>query len=885
MSLSDFPLTPSRLPAPVRPRLCIAAIALLLVIVLSTSLALTSSYHSTLRQEQTHLRNLSIAFSAQTLSAAFALERLLDDAREDYLDSLAGTPAGSAGTDTALPRHVLGIALLDQAGRVLDGALPSSASVQAALLARSSAAAIGISEIDAEGVRGVLTLARPLTDRGGSRIGTMVARIDSAYFVELYSQVLLGKGGSVSLMHGNGTLLARSPAVPDSVGRSFAHTPLFQTQLPAAASGAFETDSPTHEMRRVYGYSKVGNYPLVIIAGLDKDEALAFWYERVATAAALLGLATLSLGVMAWRVARDAARQSALIDRLGASEARLAKSADYLGNILGAIASPVYVLDSGRRFVLVNDAYCRFAGKRREELLGRHEQEVLDAHGAAEREQTYAQVLAGGGDVVSESEVLDSTGVPRTVISVASRLLSEAGQAQIVCVRTDITERKMAEVRLAYLADFDLLTELPNQARFLRTLSTEVDAAAASGDCLGVLALSLERLQEIIDLMGHAAGDTVLKQVAQQLRAVQPAASVARLMSNQFALLFRCNGGRGSLESLAAELHGALSGAFTVGQRDFYLRPVIGIASFPDDAASAEELLRRADVARHRAGSQHNVAIQFFSESSHLVLDERLTMESQLRQALQRGELRLVYQPKVDIAGGGIIGFEALLRWTSPVLGEVPPVRFIPIAEDTGLIVTIGAWVVADACRQMRAWQDSLGHPVKVAVNLSARQFHRDALIPMLRQCLTASGIAPGSLELEITESTVMSGGEDVDVLLRDIRALGVDLAIDDFGTGYSSLAYLKRFPVQCLKIDRAFIRDLGHDEDSAAIVRSIVNLCHGLKMTVVAEGVETPAQLQMLRQLECHAYQGYLFGKAVEADAVPALLRAHGALAPAQEA
>ena len=849
--------------------------------VLCTALALTASFHDTLRQEQNNLRNLATAFSAQTASAAYAVDRLLDNAREDYLDSVAGDSGQHlAMRRPPLPRDVLGISLLDREGHLLTGSALPPGTPGNAIPGPDGALAITISAIDAASGRGILTLGRPLLDQNGRRIGAMVARIDSAYLVDLYAQVALSDGGSISLLHGDGTMLARGPAAAGAVGRSFADTPLFQTQLPKSAVGAFEATSPTHGVRRIYGYSKVRSYPLVIIAGMDRDDALAFWHERVAIAAGLLGLATLSLSVMAWRISRDAARRSALIQRLGASEARLARSADYLGSILGAIASPVYVLNSQRRFVLVNDAYCRFAGKQREELLGRLEQETPDAHGASEREQTYAQVLAGAGDMVDETEVADSAGQLRTFISTTSRLISDTGEAQLVCVRTDISERKMAEVRLAYLADFDLLTELPNQARFLRTLDAEIQTAAASGECVGVLALSLERLQEIIDLMGHAAGDTVLRQVAQLVRNAAPEASVARTMSNQFALLMRCDGGRGNLAAFAASLHGALSDAVALGQRDFYLGPAIGIASFPDDGASAEELLRRADVARHRAAGEGHDAIQFFSESSHLVLDERLLMESQLRQALQRGELRLVYQPKVSIPSGRIIGFEALLRWTSPALGEVAPTRFIPIAEASGAIVSIGAWAVAQACRQMRAWQDSLGQQVKVAVNLSPRQFHRDALIPMLRQCMSANGIAPGSLELEITESTMMASNDDIDVLLHDIRSLGVDIAIDDFGTGYSSLAYLKRFPAQCLKIDRAFIRDLGHDEDSLAIVRTIVSLCQGLKMTVVAEGVETLQQLELLRQLDCHAYQGYLFSLPVEADAVPLLLRAQDATA-----
>ena len=841
-------------------RLYTATALLLAVIMLCTAFVLASNYRDTIRQEETNLRNLAIAFSAQTMSAIRSLDQLLDGERDNYLTNPEG-PDGSGAPpphsiSQAVHRHVLGVTLYGTDGRRLAGhPAPAMPVAQMPALPDDAAVAIEIGNIDPTTGRGVLRLARPLLDARGRRIGTMIGKIDTAYFIQLYTEVELGVGGSVTLMHQDGAMLVRGPMMPHLMGQSFADTPLFTVQLPSADNGAFEADSPTHQSRRIYGYSKVPAYPLVVITGMDKADALAFWYERMATAVALLLLTMLSMGALAWRVASNSAHQAALIARLAASEARLAKSADYLAGILGAIGNPVYVIDSERRFVLVNDAYCRFAGKDRKALLGQKEDDGLD--------------LPDAGETVQETDIPNAAGERRTMISLASPLVSAEGDLQTVCVYTDITERKQAEVRLAYLADFDMLTALPNQARFRRTLAAELDAAVNAGGCLGLLLVSLERLQETIDLMGHAAGDAVLRQVAATLRELAPHGSPARTMSNQFALLVTGQVDRQDLERVAAGVQAALSGPFAVGQREFYLGPVIGIAFFPDDGGDAEELFRRADIARHRASSDGHHAIHFFSESSHMVLDERLTMESQLRQALLRNELRLVYQPKVDIASGAIVGFEALLRWSSPTLGMVPPVRFIPIAESTGLIVPIGAWVVAEVCRQIGAWQQALGCQVKVAVNLSPRQFHQRDLIPMLSRCLAASGVAAESLELEITESTVMSKAEDVDVLLRDIRALGLSLSIDDFGTGYSSLAYLKRFPVQCLKIDRAFIRDLGHDEDSLAIVRTIISLCHGLKMTVVAEGVETVAQLELLRSLDCHAYQGFLFSKPVEADAV----------------
>jgi EAL domain-containing protein (putative c-di-GMP-specific phosphodiesterase class I) len=261
----------------------------------------------------------------------------------------------------------------------------------------------------------------------------------------------------------------------------------------------------------------------------------------------------------------------------------------------------------------------------------------------------------------------------------------------------------------------------------------------------------------------------------------------------------------------------------------------------------------------------------------HTGLGHRLTVEAHLRRALERGELRLVYQPKVTVDEHAVVGFEALLRWTNPELGEVSPVQFIPVAERTGLIIPIGAWALEQACRQIGEWSALLGRPVKVAVNLSPRQFYQKSLLDTIRRCLSQYRLPDGSLELEITETALMSREKEVDVLMHDIRALGVDLSIDDFGTGYSSLAYLKRFPVSRLKVDRAFVRDIDRDEDSAAIALSIVNLARGLKLKVVAEGVETQAQLEVLRGMACDEYQGFLFSRPLEReDVLPLLERGH---------
>ncbi len=468
----------------------------------------------------------------------------------------------------------------------------------------------------------------------------------------------------------------------------------------------------------------------------------------------------------------------------------------------------------------------------------------------------------------------DGSGESRTVIQLTSRLAGDDGKAHLVNVLTDITERERAEARLAWLAEFDAITGLPNQAQFWRLMEARIAAASAGGRELAVVALVLERLHEIVDLLGHEAGDRALRQVADLLRGASGETAVAaRIRGGEFAFMLDAGGGRHEVEAFALKLHALMSGPLQVDGRDFFLDPVLGVALCPHDGRNADELYRSAQGAASGAGIEVDEAVHFFSASRHTELGQRLTVEAHLRRALERGELRLVYQPKVTVREQRLVGFEALLRWTNPELGVVSPLDFVPIAERTGLIIPIGAWVLEQACRQMEDWAARFGRPVKVAVNLSPRQFHQKSLLDTIRRCLAQYQVPEGSLELEITETALMSREQEVDQLMHEIRRLGVDLAIDDFGTGYSSLAYLKRFPVSRLKVDRAFVRDLGRDEDSAAIALSIVNLARGLKLQVVAEGVETETQLAVLREMACDEYQGFLFSKPLESAEVEALL------------
>jgi diguanylate cyclase (GGDEF)-like protein/PAS domain S-box-containing protein len=879
------PAAPPPKPGPYPPAsLSGLVVVLILTLVLGTAAMLKVSYEDTMRQQKTTLRNLAIAFAAQTEVVAQAVDETIRQVQRAHALAAGRAPVRLDYFDEqgVAREYLLGLYVFDLNGRLLASATPAGGPVRApapaapvAAVLRDDAMQITITSVDRQTGRGVINVAGLLRDAAGRPAGSVLAQVDSERFERIYSLVELGEGGSVTLLHRDGTMLVRGPTLPLYIGLSMRATPLFRQYLPASERGTIEAVSPIDGLDRIYGYDAVRNHPLVIITGMNKSVALASWYGRLWTAVSLVALICLTLVFLAWRVAHDTRRQHALIARLEASEARAGRSAGYLAAILNAVRTPIWVLDSARRLVMWNDAFSRFVGRAPAEMAGRLEGQVLDPGGAAERERRYALVLESGRTDEALATVRDGSGDTRSVIQQTAQLLDASGQVQLVSLLTDITERERAEAHLAYLANFDALTGLPNQNHFRHLLGAELADAAAKGTGLGTLVVSLARLHEISDLLGHEAGEAALREVGALFQSQLPrAAGVARIKGNEFAVVVHAHHGRGELEEFAQALHRRLSSPLTVNGREFFLGPRFGVSVFPEDGQTADELFRRAESARNRVGLEGD-AIHFFSESAQIDLDERLTVEAQLRRALERGELRMVYQPKVALASGRIVGFEALLRWQNAELGEVSPVRFIPLAERTGLIVPIGAWVMQETCRQLARWNAG-GARLKVALNLSPRQFDQKDLVPMMQRCIDETGVDAGCLEFEITETALMSREVEVDALLHAIRALGVELSIDDFGTGYSSLAALKRFPVQRLKIDRAFIRDLGRDEDSAAIVRSIVNLARNLKLAVVAEGVETEEQLAILRGLACDDYQGFLFSRPVEADVVPALVEAN---------
>ena len=420
--------------------------------------------------------------------------------------------------------------------------------------------------------------------------------------------------------------------------------------------------------------------------------------------------------------------------------------------------------------------------------------------------------------------------------------------------------RRRMEARVKHIAFHDDLTSLPNRLMLNQRLDQALSRHRRAGTKLAILFMDLDRFKVINDSLGHEAGDILLYRVADRLRAQsREGDTVARMGGDEFVVLIENQENMRDVSSCAQRLVEQLSAPYALGRNDCHVTLSIGISLFPADGNDSQALLKAADAAMYRAKETGRNNYMFYSPSMNVHTLERLQLESDLRHALERGEFLLHYQPKVELTTGLITGIEALLRWKHPTRGLVPPMEFIPLAEETGLIVPIGEWVLATACARTKAWQDSGLTKMSVAVNLSARQFSDPMLLPKLTQIIRDSGLRPSSLELEITESVVMAHGKSAVAALEKLKSIGVRIAIDDFGTGYSSLAYLKRFPIDILKIDRSFIRDIPADSGDKKITRAIIAMAHGLKLKVVAEGVETADQLKFLRTHRCDAVQGYL--------------------------
>jgi len=541
-------------------------------------------------------------------------------------------------------------------------------------------------------------------------------------------------------------------------------------------------------------------------------------------------------------------------------------------------AMGIAVTDAACRLVKVNPTFSAITGYSEDEVLGKTHSVLSSGLQDADFYAAMWRDINSTGSWSGEIWNRRKSGELYAEHLSIRRILNSDGEVMnYIGIFSDISHYKIAQDRIEQLSFFDALTGLPNRALLRDRLQQAIFTAERRGSHVALLLIDLDRLAHVNDSLGHRIGDLLLLRVKERWQPMVCASdTLSRHIGDEFAVIVEDIHDAQDAAEIAERLLDALALPFNLEGHEVSAGARIGISIYPSDGRTPDVLLKNADVALHHAKAVVGGRFQFFREEMNQAATERLLIESSLRQAMARKEFQVFYQPQLDLATGRIKGMEALVRWRHPDLGLVSPARFIPIAEETGQIVEIGMWVLHEACRQAQEWNVAGSAGLVVAVNVSAKQFDHDDFACQVRHVLRETGLPPHQLELEITESVIMNRPEHVVSVMNELREIGVRFSIDDFGTGYSSLSQLKRFPINTLKIDQSFTRDIGLDDGGTAITRAVIALGHSLRLQVVAEGVETKEQQRFLAQHGCHGMQGYLFSRPIEAGAFAALLALH---------
>ncbi|MCP4699216.1 MAG: EAL domain-containing protein [Gammaproteobacteria bacterium] len=577
-----------------------------------------------------------------------------------------------------------------------------------------------------------------------------------------------------------------------------------------------------------------------------------------------------------WELAEKNARLEQEIQVRKRAEADLHIAA----SVFQASNEAIYITDPDNKIVNVNQAYTDLTGYTRKESLGK-EPSMLNSEreGKLFSQNMQAAIRSVGswsGEIWNRRK---NNEVFPGWLSISTVSDAKHNITHYIGIFTDITNQKLSEERIYHLAHYDALTGLPNRILFQDRLQQALKRADRDGHWVALLFIDLDQFKTVNDSFGHALGDHLLSTAAKRLLDCfhKEKDAIARLGGDEFAILLADlppgQHGLQTASAMAEQVSNDMKQPFLLDEHEVFLGASLGIAMFPQDGNDAAGLLKSADTAVYEAKERKRGSHQFFNETMNVAVHKRLTLQNDLRRALERDELLLYYQPQLDVQGEQIIGAEALLRWRHPKFGMLPPNEFISLAEDCGLIVPIGEWVLHTACRQNRAWQAEGCAPIRMAVNLSAKQFYEHAIVHSVSLVLAQTGLSPQWLELELTESIAMSDADKTVDMLLALKDLGVHLAIDDFGTGYSSLNYLNQFTIDILKIDASFIADIGN-ERGAALVSAIIRMAHSLRLEVVAEGVETIPQLEFLRKNHCDFIQGFVFSRPVTSARMRSLLR-----------
>ena len=538
------------------------------------------------------------------------------------------------------------------------------------------------------------------------------------------------------------------------------------------------------------------------------------------------------------------------------------------GEVIESLTEGVVIIDPDFRISSVNPAYTQISGYDVEDVIGNYPiNHTALSQGGAMFDEMWAG-LETHGCWEGEFWNLRRNGEEYAERLSVTAITNPTGEVmQFAAILSDITKRKQDEERILYQANYDSLTGLPNRSLFMDRLTQAISSVQRSKKNLGLMFIDLDGFKLVNDTLGHDVGDMLLKEAAKRLgTCVRTGDTVARLGGDEFTVIMPNMADAKDAHLVAQRVLDSLGRAFLLGGHEVFVSGSIGITIYPDDAKDSQDLLKNADAAMYRAKEEGKANYQFFTSDMNEEVKERLVVKNGLSKALEQNEFLLLYQPKLDLKTNRVTGAEALMRWESPELGMVSPVRFIPILEETGMVVEVGEWAIHTACRQHVAWLDAGLPPIKVAVNLSARQLREPSFVKIVKTALKNNNLEPSAIEIEITESMLMSDAPIIVAALKELHDFGVHISMDDFGTGYSSLSYLKRFPIDTIKIDRSFVNDIHVDPDDAEIIHTIINMGHTLNRKIIAEGVETEEQLDILKAYRCDEIQGYFFSKPLEA-------------------